>query len=252
MAGIPPSIRFFAALIVALTFALSSRLEADEIVIDDYGTIFNVGDFKCSGCPTQITNSMGLFGKENPGQIPAGQLWQFFHDQGVNSLDRITLCLDIDQLDRQTAFDLHSMQLKIEDPAGEGRMLTNVSLGENLVRVRGQHTSAFKPEAKLEVLLDYDFMERFSADSTELVTLDFTSNSELINSATISIEGSGNVFTRFNSLLMLGFVAFWLVVFFVLNRVTKPMTEIATAKQVGAGSISSPIADTAHTSSMMR
>jgi hypothetical protein len=200
-----------------------SIASADEVVIDDRGTAqVNLGDFNCSSCNEQVTSSLAMLAKDNTGEVSAGQLWSFFHNQGISSLDRLTLCLDIDQLQDQTSFDLDSFQFQIEDPSQQGQFLTQVSLGDNRLVIPSRGTSSYKPEAKLEVLLGYDFMERFSADSTEMIKLDFSSNGELAAMPTFSIEGGGNVFTRLNTLLLLAFAAFWLGVFYVLHRMTKP------------------------------
>ena len=212
------------------TFFPANSASADEFVIDDRDSgSFNLGDFSCSPCPEQVTRALGIFGQKNSGEVSAGQLWKFFHEQGVDSLESLTLCLDVDEMDSQTAFDLQSIHFQIQDPLNRSKMLTNVSLGDNNIIVPGNKTSSFKPEAKLEVMLGYDFMERFSADSTEMIKLDFSSNSEFAASQPrFSIEGSGNVFSRFNVFLLIGFAGFWLLVFFVLNRVTKPLADAAT------------------------
>ena len=36
------------------------------------------------------------------------------------------------------------------------------------------------------------------------------------------IEADSNVFTKANFILMVGFIVFWIVVFVLLNRITKP------------------------------
>jgi hypothetical protein len=215
------------------SFALvgSNPVAADEFIIDDQatGSSFSLGDFNCSPCPEQVTRALGIFDHKNSGEVSAGQLWKFFHEQGVDSLDRLTLCLDVDQMDSQFTFELQSINLQIQDPLNRSKMLTNVSLGNNNILVPGNKTSSFKPEAKLEFNLGYDFMERFSADSTEIIKLDFSSNSEFETSPPrFSIEGNGNVFNRFNVVLLIGFAGFWLLVFFVLNRVTKPLADAAS------------------------
>ena len=214
----------FLLLILAIQF--SWGVSADEVILDTQtGSPSMVGDFNCSTCSEQVTTSIPLFGKNNHNRLTAGQLWQFFNNQGVDSLDKLTLCLDVGELDSQSKFDLQSIQLRIEDPRSSGNFLTNVSLGNNTLVVPGSNSSTSKPEAKLEILLNYDFMRRFSADSSELITLDFSSSGELTSDASISIEGNGNVFTKFNLLLLLGFIGFWFTVFTVLNRVTKPLAE---------------------------
>ena len=217
------TIRF---LLLALTSQFGCPAFADEVILDNQtNSQLMVGDFNCSTCAEQVTTSISLFGHNNQTRLTAGQLWQFFNNQGVDSLDKLTLCLDVGELDSQSKFDVQSIQFRIEDTLASGNFLTNVSLGNNTLVVPGSMTSSSKPEAKLEILLDYDFMQRFSANSSELITLDFSSNGELASEASISIEGNGNVFTKSNLLLLFGFISFWFVVFTVLNRVTKPLSE---------------------------
>ena len=186
----------------------------DEIVIDNQGdSQMSLGDFRCSSCPTQIHSAMGIFDQARTGEVSAGELWQFFHSQGVDSLDQLTLCLDVEQLDGQSAFDLQSVEFKIQDPHNQDGLLTDVSLGNNnSIIVPGFETSSFRPEAKLQISLGYDFMERFSADSQEKIKLDFSSSNSLAASnVKFSIEGSEQGgFSTWNYLLLAGFVLVWI------------------------------------------
>lgn len=198
----------------------------DEIVIDNQGeSQRSLGDFQCYSCPTQVSSAMGILDQASSGEVSAGELWQFFHSQGVDSLEQLTLCLDVEQLDGQSAFDLQSVEFKIEDPGLQGELLTNVSLGDNTIIVPGFETSSFRPEAKLQIALGYDFMQRFSADSQEKIKLDFSS-SQIAPNVKFSIEGNdNNAFSSWHYGLMAIFVGFWIVVFFFLNRVTKRMAD---------------------------
>lgn len=209
----------------------AGRLVGDEIVIDNQGdSQISLGDFQCSSCPTQVNSVMDLLSQSQSGEVSAGELWQFFHSQGIDSLDQLTFCLDVDQLDGQSAFDLQSVQLKIEDPRSQGELLTDVSLGNNSIIVPGFETSSFRPEAKLKIDLGYDFMQRFTADSQEKIKLDFSSsNSQLASNVKFSIEGrDSNVFSSWNYWLLAAFIGFWIVVFFFLNRVTKRLADATT------------------------
>jgi hypothetical protein len=205
---------------------LPSVGSADEVLLDDRSeSPIRLGDFECSSCPGQVTRSIGILDQSRNGEVYAGELWQFFHDQGVVSLDRLTLCVDVEQVNENSTFDLQSVELTIEDPTGRQPLLTHVSLGDNSLVVPYYETSSFKPEAKLEIFLGYDFMQRFSADSREKVKLDFSSNSVEGKDAKFIIEADSNVFSKSNFLLLFGFVAFWVVVFVSLNRITKPETS---------------------------
>ncbi len=77
----------------------------------------------------------------------------------------------------------------------------------------------------MQRLISIDFMKRFSADSQEKIQLDFSTSDSAPN-VKFSIEGSeDSAFSSWNYWLLAGFVGFWIVVFFVLNRVTKRMAD---------------------------
>ena len=119
--------------------------------------------------------------------------------------------------------DVSSLQLKIEDPTQAGRLLTYGSLGGHSLVVPSFEVSSFKPEAKLSIALDYDFMKRFGPDSTEKIHLDFAEASKAGFLPTFSFEGSAANPTRIPNLFYLfGFIAFWLIVFKFLAKVTAP------------------------------
>ena len=204
--------------------------DGDEVTLDDQAkkpitlddqdeTPISLGDFQCTSCPGQVVRAIGILEQNKSGEIKAGELWKFFHDQGVDSLDRLTLCLDVEQIEGEPYFDLQDVELKIENPNGNQSLLTDVSLRGKSLRVP---TSSYKPEAKLEIFLNYDFMQYFSESSTEKITLKFTSSSEHADNAKFLIEADSNVFTTGNFVLLAGFIAFWTVVFVSLNRLTKP------------------------------
>ncbi len=229
------------SLLALVAFQFSGFASADEIVIgDNVDTCISLGGFQCSSCPHQLNRGVGLFNPGNSGQVSAGELWQYFSDQGINTLDRLTLCLDIEQMENSENFGLNSIEFKIEDPLLDGSLLTHVSLGDNTLIVPATETSEFKPEAKLEIILGYDFMERFSAASNEKIQLDFSSNTGLASNAQFSIGASEYVFSRFNLLMLVGFAVFWAIVFFVLNRVTKPLEEEALEVAASAQVLSTP------------
>ena len=199
---------------------------ADEIVIDDqHDSGTSLGDFSCKACLQPISHTLDIVNKANSGELSAGELWKFFHEQGISSLDHLTLCVDVDGLAKGDCFGLSSVRLCIEDPANSSENLTIASSGNHSLVLQPNQISSFKPEAKLEFPLGYDFMQRFSADSTAKVKLDVLSQQGDNANAKISIEGGGNVFTRRNLELLVGFSLFWLVVFYLLNRLTKPLVD---------------------------
>jgi len=214
-------------LIVLLSFAtFASASFADEVIIDGRASSkISVGDFDCSQCPSPANNIFSLF-DGNDREFTAGQLWKFFDEQGVSSVEHLVLCLDLQPSSETIPFGIDSFELKIENPSELGALLTNVSLGDNSLVFPGYDISSFKPEAKLEIALGYDFMERFSADSKEKISLDVSSANNG-SMPVVSVEaGNGFFAQKFNIYALIVFAAFWSVVFLVLNRFTKPKIEL--------------------------
>ena len=90
-------------------------------------------------------------------EMTAGDLWQFFSDRGIDSVENLTICMDwAPGQELGTDIDVSSLQLRIEDPSHAGSLLTNVSLGGHSLVVPGFEVSSFKPEAKLGVVLAAD------------------------------------------------------------------------------------------------
>lgn len=192
--------RVFAIAAVALVSVLGhlgSALSADEIVIGNR--------------PDQRTLAdLGLDEKGNPDNsrsITAGELWQFFHDRGVTSVDQLTLNLDCGGLNSAQSGPI---RFQIQDPLS-GNILTNLDISSSGNR--------------LEVPLSFDYMQRFSPGSKELIRLDLSELEALATNAKVSVESDSQFFGPLNILLITAFFSFWVVVFFVLNRFTKPIQQ---------------------------
>lgn len=211
--------RSFVGLLAIGLFAATSI--ADEVIIDGKQGSKIAGDFDCSKCPSPSTSMLNLLDGCESSSLTAGELWQFFDSQGVDSLDRLTLCLDVESSGLATS-GINSMELKIEDPSNLGSLLTNVSLGDDWLTIPGYDIAPFKPEANLEIELGYDFMQRFSADSTEKISLNVSgaANSQPVVSVQ-GVDGNG-LFSSINSLAIVAFAVFWSLVFISLYRFTKP------------------------------
>jgi len=155
-----------------------------------------------------ITGFQGSINLESSSyNITAGELWEYFNNKGITSVDRLTFSVDSDN--PLLMGPLGSLRFQIEDP-GTGSYLTNVS-------VQGKN--------KLEIPLDYDYMKRFSANSQELIRLELPIDSPNLSAAAISIETDSHLFSRLNLVLFGAFVGFWLGLFYLLNRFTKPVEE---------------------------
>jgi hypothetical protein len=81
--------------LICLSFGvkpLSSN--ADEYVINSETSKTQVvGDFACSTCPGPSKSALELI--QDGGEVTAGEVWQFYHGQGIDSLEQLTLCLDV-------------------------------------------------------------------------------------------------------------------------------------------------------------
>ena len=210
-----PKMRILILLVLVTLSALPS-LSADEIVINR--TRQTAGDFSCLPFSNRSTPRFDL----ESGEISAGALWRFFDAQGSKSIHQLTLCLDLESIDEDASFGLESIELKIEDPTS-GELLTDVSLGNDILTVPGYETSSFKPEAKLQLALDYDFMERFSADSDEKISVNFQSNDgAIVPKFAVQSETRGFFSGVRNPSILIGFSVFWFGFFHLLSRFTKP------------------------------
>ena len=209
-----------AVLLALAMLTFSNFALADEIVIDRSKQ--TAGDFSFSPFSNKTSPQFDL----ESGVVSAGELWKFFDATGSTSIHQLTLCLDLESLDDETSFGLEAIELKIEDPLSSGELLTDVSLGNNIITVPGYETSSFKPEAKLELALDYNFMERFSADSNEKIFVSFKSNDEaIVPKFTVQSESEGFFYNLKNPATLIGFSLFWIVLFWLLGRLTKPAVE---------------------------
>lgn len=217
---------YILAFLFAIGFLINSPVLGDEIVVNGNESKIAVGDFDCMGCNSEVRNALALLMSQRSGDVTAGELWKFFKDQGIDSVENLTLCMDV-QGSSLTGFGLSQLKLKIEHPDQFGALLTDVSIGENSLVVPNYEISSFKPEARLNIALGYDFMQRFSAASQERVHLDFQSvlgdEDDSAAAPVFSVEAGSQILTRrFSFLPFLGFVLFWIAVFILLSRLTRP------------------------------
>lgn len=231
MIGLHQVRKILQLLFVALTcyFSIGSdAVCADQIVVpESTDETVRVGSIECSACLDKAPSAMDVLTGQSNGEVTAGDLWKFFRAQGVTSMDQLTLCLDCDpaDLDGPTgleAIDISAFELKIEDPSNRDVLLTDVNLGSNTLVLNNSAFDSTRPEARLAVSLGYDFMERFSADSREKVSMNIASESSSGFLPRISIESGSTMFSNSNMVTLFAFVAFWTVVFTVVNIVTKP------------------------------
>jgi len=165
--------------------------------------------------------------------ITAGELWSFFQKQGLTEVQAIVLFLDVEKFSGPDPIHIQSLEFRIE-PADSKTPLTCCSLGksEGLI-IPGDDSLAAASEARLEIPLDYDFMQRFNAASRERVFLKLAYEAPKGSVPSFFVAGRQAWFTLPSFSLLLGFVAFWGVIFLTLFRLTlKSPSATAAAKRV--------------------
>lgn len=217
----------FAMLLVVFASSVSF---ADEVVLRE-GTSNNdhaIGDYSCSPCFTKLTG--GTFemkdGTNRRGtiELTAGELWQFFNEQGYDSVNAMTLFVDVDQLAQDESLSFSKLNFEIQSPV-DGHLSTIANLGMNSLVVPGVETSSIRPEAELRFDLGYDFMELFSSESTEIVRVSIDSPIGNTLAPTFHLAANDNVFGQTNLGRLFLFVIFWGSVFLVLLRWMKPVRQ---------------------------
>jgi hypothetical protein len=221
----------FGLAILLIVGISGSILRADEVVINQSNSLpVRAGDFSLSFPSAGGFSTLPFAGKnqENSSNInvavTAGELWKFFKSQGIESVDRLTLQIDLAKTNGCCDMALDSVSLSIQN--GESK-ITEAFLGDdNKVVIRHADVLQFKPEAQMEMGLGFDFMKRFSADSKELIVLRTNVVGADPQTTSITIQGSRRYFTFPNLIAVTGFLAFWVFMFLVLRKVALPDSGI--------------------------
>ena len=221
--------RLLASLVLSVAFLpVGLPASADQVIVDRNPemSVSLTDDVECSACDGALTPSaIEVLTSGAGGEVTAGQLWKFFKAQGVDSMDELTLHLDIDP-DKASStvdgasIDLSSLQFQIENPNGVQGLATDLQFGNKQVLFPAESRNADSADMQLAVKLHYDFMERFSADSKEKIKLN-VAGSGLMPS--ISIAKKTETLRALNWPLLIGFSGFWLGVFALVNWLTKPL-----------------------------
>ena len=161
--------------------------------------------------------------------ITAGELWSFFQRQGLEKVESIILFLDVNKFDEPESITIKSIEFRIE-PANSTLAVTTSALNEsNRFVIPGYDSLSNLPEARLEIPLEFDFMQRFSADSRDRVFLKIAYDAPVGHAPNFFIAGQQNWITLPSFTLLLGFVAFWGILFFALARLTLKSTPAAAS-----------------------
>ena len=215
---------------------------ADQVIVDrDPGmSVALTDDVACSACDGTLTPSaIEVLTGGSEGEITAGQLWKFFKAQGVDSMDELTVYLDIDP-DKASntvdgsSIDISALQFQIENPNGVQGLATDVQIGNKQVLFPTESRNADSADMQLAVKLHYDFMKQFSADSKEKIKLN-VAGSGLMPS--ISIAKKTETLRALNWPLLIAFSVFWVAIFALVNWLTKPLPvggSLTTGSPVGS------------------
>ena len=217
------------ALAAMMLVASSSVSHADEIQINENSIEAVAGDFRCKPCHRPNISDADTIDIGSK-SLTTGDLYRYFASRGITSIDRLSLQVDVDCCPiKDQAFQLNQLNFTITGE--DDTVLNSVSMHDDSLLVLGNEVSSFKPEAVMEFDLGYNFMERFSADSTESVNLDYGVTAEegalpprFVLSEEISTFSLGHL-----SVLVL-FVSFWLVVFVGMHLFVKPKDKTLTPK----------------------
>ncbi len=224
------------SVVLALVFFFGGTLISDEVVINQSKEQpIRAGDFSVS-FPSAGGFSTFPFATDTSREksssiyvtVTAGELWAFFKSQGINSIDRLTLQIDLDETNGCCDMSMDSVNLSIQD--GDFR-IKEAFLGiENKMVIKNADVLQFKPEAQMEMGLGFDFMKRFSADSKELIVLRTNVVGADPQNMTITIQGNRHYFTFPNLIAVTGFLAFWVFMFLVLRKLALPARAIKPPK----------------------
>ena len=224
-------------LICGVVFFLPSFVHADEVVLEEAndGMLIRTGDFELRTCREPVDSGLSILkGLGNSsGEITAGELYRFFKSQGKESVDRLVLCVDLEGNPLRTDVGFDDFVLTIEDPFETGQPTRSFSLdrdGDNSMIVPGYETSLLKPEAQLEIPLGYDFMQRYSENSEEVVKLDFqysdgSQQSAIPLAVYFPAERTIGWFSVPRLSLVFVFAVFWVAVFWALIKFTLPKPQ---------------------------
>ena len=216
---------------------LVAPLCADEIILEEHADQKIVGDFNCTSGFLQPTNSIQLLpGKDS---LTAGELWAHFDALGIESIDTLVICLDVEPSKSDNNLDLDLVEFTIKDPFDEST-LTSFSLdsdGDHKLILPSYEASAFKSEAQMQIKLGFDFMKKYTKDSTEKVVLNVEMDGDEAAQPSFFISPENSGFNGVNALTLIIFTLFCVVVFAVLYRATSPQVSEQPAASKQAASV---------------
>ena len=216
--------------ICVLQISCSGYVNSDEVIVDEAMTnAQTVGDFEVSKIATTIDLDQAELFNES-GEMVSGHLYTFFKNQGIESVDELRLCLDIDPNVIRADYALNSIEFTIEDLKSNRDRQFSMGV-DNSLRIPGYETSSRKPEAQIAIKLDYDFMKEFNANSTEKLKFKYLVDGEEreISPAKVAVLPERPHFNAARLPFMIAFCTFWVFVFLILFRMTTPKSQNAAS-----------------------
>ncbi len=200
--------------------ALGEQIVIDENSVDGIAA----GDFYCSPCYSPILADAGSINIAS-NTLTTGELYKYFKSRGIKRLERLSFQVDVDcDPDNVKSVSLTELSFQIQDAAKN--LVTDAAFGDTELLLDQSEITSFKPEAVLEVDLGYDFMQRFSADSTEAVELNFASSQSAAGMMPrIVLSSNISSFSSSNLVRIGGFIAFWGVIFFGAHVISRKLAK---------------------------
>ena len=193
---------------------------ADELILEEGNNedLF-VGDFSFSQGSILPANKFEI--RRGQKTVTAGQLWTYLKSQGIDSANRLTLCMDVDPANCEDDLGLKRLELSFQNPMDKSG--NTYSLGKDSLLLRGYEVSSYRMEAKAQIDLGFDFMKVYTPDSTDVVYLDFEFDDKTGAPPSFFFASNDTDSSWSKWSVMLGlFAAFWILVFLILFRATKP------------------------------
>ena len=215
-----------AASLVFSIFAIS-LCSADEVQINQNSIEAVAGDFRCKPCYRPNISDADTIDMGSK-SLTTGDLYRYFASRGITKIDRLSLQVDVDCCpEEDQAFELNELNFTIT--GADDTILNSVSMQNDSLLVLGSEVSSFKPEAVMEFDLGYNFMERFTADSTESINLNYGvtgAEGAMSPRFVVSEEISSFSFSHLGILAL--FIAFWIAVFLAMHLYVKPKDQTLT------------------------
>lgn len=159
--------------------------------------------------------------------ITAGELWSFFQRQGLEKVESIVLFLDVNKFEEPDSITIKSIEFRIEPINATVPVTTSALSEKNRLVIPGYDSLSNLPEARLEIPLEFDFMQRFTAASRDRIFLKIAYDAPAGNAPNFFVAGQQSLITLPSFSLLVGFIAFWGILFYALARMTLKATPAA-------------------------